>query len=128
MTVHFLPDRYTRVVQMTIVVPLFMPEGTVLGDPSNGWLIIPERVEITLTREEGTSRGTRERAYVAAIGPRRLKSGKLGKEARISGWERARNEGFRGYSLRPDELTAVLVDNLPAGWDPALLDLPRGTS
>lgn len=128
MTIHFLPDQYTRVTQTTVVFPVTAPEGTVLTDPSNGWVVVPQRVEITLTREEGAPSGDRERAYAAVIGPRRLKSGALSKEARIPGWERARNEGLRGFSMRPDWLTALLADNLPAQWSRALLDLPMETS
>jgi hypothetical protein len=126
MTIHFLPDQYTRVIQTTLVVPVTAPDGATLTDPSNGWVVVPKHLEITLTREEGVPTGTRERSYVAVIGPRRLKSGALGKEIRIPGWNESRNEGLRGYCLRPGWLTTNLAENLPDGWSPELLDLePR---
>lgn len=124
MPINFLPRQYTRVTETTVVAPVTVPEGTVLTDLSNGWVISPERVEITLTREEGTPQGDRVRAYVAVEGPRRLKSGASGKQARVVGWEKERNEGLRGSALRPRWLTAALAENLPENWDPALLELP----
>ena len=123
MTIHFLPDEYSRVTQTTVVVPVSGWDP--LTDPSNGYVVLPARVEITLRRDEGTSRGDRTSAHVAVVGPRRLKSGATGKPITVIGWERARNEGPRGYVARPDQLTAVLAENLPGGWDPTLLELPK---
>lgn len=124
MTIHFLPDQYTRATSADIAVPAERPSRDALTDPSDGHVVIPARVEIHLTRIEGTERGDRYHAYVAVIGPRRLKSGAVGKQITTVGWERSRNDGPRGYVDRPDWLTALLAEHLPAGWNPALLDLP----
>lgn len=127
MSINFLPDRYSRVTQVTVAVPVAVPSRDALTDPSNGHVVLPEHVEFTLRRDEGTPRGDRTSAYVAVIGPRRLKSGAVGKPITTIGWEAARNEGPRGYVARPDWLTALLAENLPDGWDPALLELPKPT-
>ncbi|MFD8226868.1 hypothetical protein ACFV16_22150 [Streptomyces massasporeus] len=123
MTIDFLPDEYSRVTQTTVVVPAVRPSSDALTDPSNGHVVLPARVEITLRLDVGTPRGDRATAYVAVTGPRRLKSGAVGKPITTIGWEKARNEGPRGYVVRPDWLTTVLSENLPDGWDPALLEL-----
>lgn len=126
MTIHFLPDVYTRATSTTVVVPV---SGVAdLMAPSGRRVVIPARVEISLTLIEGTPRGDREYAYVAVIGPRRLKSGAAGKPITTAGWESARNDGPRGYVARPDWLTALLAEYLPMGWSPALLDLPGGVA
>ena len=126
MTINFLPDVFTRATRTTVVVPV--ADKADLTDPSNGWIVIPTRVEIDLTLSEGTPRGDRLHAYVAVIGPRRLKSGAAGKPITTLGWQRIRNDGPRGYVARPTWLTNLLDDYLPMGWDPALLDLPDGVS
>lgn len=127
MTINFLPDEYSRATQTTVVVPVTVLSRDALTDPFNGRVVFPTRVEITLRRDEGTPRGDRETAYVAVVGPRRLKSGAVGKPITVTGWEKARNEGPRGYVSRPDWLTAVLAENLPDGWDSELLELPKPT-
>ncbi|WP_030248009.1 hypothetical protein [Streptomyces sp. NRRL S-455] len=123
MTIYFLPDEYARVTQTTVVVPVARPNTDALTDPSNGHVVLPARVEITLRLDEGTPRGDRATAHVAVVGPRRLKSGAVGKPITTIGWERARNDGSRGYVARPDWLTELLAEHLPEGWDPALLEL-----
>lgn len=123
MSIDFLPDVYSRATKVTIARPVSGAEA--LTDPSNGRVVIPARVEIVLTLVEGTERGQYAYAYVAVIGPRRLKSGALGKPITTIGWEEQRNEGPRGYVARPAWLTALLSDSLPAGWDRHLLDLPK---
>ena len=123
MSIYFLPDEYSRVTQTTVVVPVTVPSRDALTDPSNGHVVLPARVEITLRVDESTPRGYRATAHVAVVGPRRLKSGAVGKPITVTGWEKARNEGPRGHVARPDWLTAVLAENLPDGWDPALLEL-----
>ncbi len=126
MTIHFLPDVYSRATQTTVVVPVSdVPD---LTDPSNFRVVIPTRVEITLTLFEGGPRGNKACACVHVIGPRRLKSGAAGKPIATVGWESARNEGPRGYVARPPWLTRLLPYNLPAGWSPSLLELPGGAS
>jgi hypothetical protein len=123
MTINFLPDEYDLVTQTTVVVPVFRPSTDALTDPSNGHVVLPARVEITLRLDEGTPRGNRATAYVSVAGPRRLKSGAAGKPITTTGWDRARNEGPRGYVARPAWLTELLAEHLPDGWDPALLEL-----
>ncbi|WP_086559954.1 hypothetical protein [Streptomyces africanus] len=123
MTIDFLPDEYSRVTQTTVVVPVSGWEP--LTDPSNGYVVLPSRVEITLRLDVGTPRGDRTSAHVAVVGPRRLKSGAAGQPIIATGWEKARNKGPRGYVARPDQLTDLLAENLPDGWDPALLELPK---
>jgi hypothetical protein len=124
-SIDFLPDAYTRATQTTVAVPVSnVPH---LTDPSNSRIVIPARVEIVLKLIEGTSRGDRAFAYVAVIGPRRLKSGAVGKPITTIGWEKSRNDGPRGYVARPDWLTRLLADYLPMGWSPSLLDLPEAT-
>ena len=125
MSINFLPAIYTRATKTTVVVPVTGKAD--LADPSNGRIVIPARVEIDLTLFEGTERGDRAYAYVAVIGPRRLKSGAAGQSITSIGWEAVRNDGLRGYVARPDWLTNLLADYLPMGWDTALLDLPGGT-
>ncbi|MFD5491532.1 hypothetical protein ACFWH4_00985 [Streptomyces sp. NPDC127091] len=126
MSIDFLPDEYSRATRTTVVVPVSGKDA--LTDPSNGRVMLPARVEITLMLFEGTPRGDRAFAYVALIGPRRLKSGVAGKPITSTGWQKTSNEGPRGYAIRPAWLTNLLADYLPMGWDPALLDLPEETS
>jgi hypothetical protein len=123
MSINFLPDVYSRATKVTVVLPV--SGVAALTDPSNGRVVVPARVEIDLTLFEGTEHGQRARAYVAVIGPRRLKSGALGKPITSIGWEKTRNEGSRGYVARPGWLTDLLSENLPDGWDTKLLDLPE---
>jgi hypothetical protein len=125
MTIDFLPDEYSRATQTTVVVPVVRPRTEALTDPSNGRVVFPARIEITLRLDEGTPRGDRASAYVAVVGPRRLKSGAVGKPITTIGWEKARNDGPRGHVARPDWLTELLAEHLPEGWDPALLELPK---
>lgn len=126
-SIHFLPDVYTRATETTVVVPVSGHPD--LTDPSNRRVVIPARVEISLTLIEGTARGDRLYAYVAVIGRRRLKAGNGGMSITSTGWEAARNEGFlSGYVDRPDWLTELLAEHLPVGWDPSLLDLPKAVS
>jgi hypothetical protein len=120
-----LPDEYSRATKTTVVIPVAQPSRDALTDPSNGRVVLPARVEITLKLIEGTPRGDRTSAYVAVIGPRRLKSGAAGKPITSIGWEKARNDGPRGYVARPAWLTDLLAKHLPMGWDPALLELPK---
>jgi hypothetical protein len=122
-SIDFLPDEYSQATNTTIVVPVYGRDD--LTDPSNGRIVVPARVEISLTLIEDTARGDRTHAYVAVIGPRRLKSGAFGKPITTIGWEKGRNDGPRGYVPRPNWLTLLLADRLPMGWDPKLLDLPH---
>ena len=126
MSIDFLPDEYSRATRTTVVVPVSGKEA--LTDPDNGRVVLPARIEITLTLIEDTPRGDRAFAYVAVVGPRRLKSGAAGKPITSIGWEKTRNGGPRGYVLRPAWLTDLLADYLPMGWGPSLLDLPEEAS
>jgi hypothetical protein len=74
------------------------------------------------------SDGTVEYASVHVYGPRRLKSGELGKPISSFRWQQARNEGYRGYVPRPDWLSALIAQHLPAGWSPSLVELPESAS
>ncbi|MFJ7999048.1 hypothetical protein ACIQ7D_18135 [Streptomyces sp. NPDC096310] len=124
MSIDFLPEEFSRATKTTVVVPVSGKDA--LADPPSGRVVIPARVEISLTLFEGTSRGDRAYAYVSVTGPRRLKSGAIGKPITSFGWEKARNDGRCGYAARPGRLTNLLDDYLPMGWDPALLDLTEG--
>lgn len=124
MSIDFLPAVYTRATATALAVPVSnVPD---LTDPSNGRVVIPARVEISLKLIEGTERGDRAYAYVAVIGPRRLKSGAAGKPITSIGWELVLNDGPLGCVVRPDWLTFLLADHRPNSWSPRLLDLPVG--
>ncbi|MFF2184626.1 hypothetical protein [Streptomyces sp. NPDC058155] len=122
-----LPSTFDRVTKMTIVVPV----GAVSDLPAPGRepTVIPARIEMWLTREEGTPRGIRESAYVSVVGPRRLKSGAPGKEISTGGWESARNEHWRGGHVdRPEWLTELIAANWPEGWPDSLVELSGGAA
>lgn len=112
MTIHFLPDTYTRATQTTVIVPVTgVPD---LTDPSNGRTVIPARVELIVTRFEGTPDGGRQSTYVAVIGPRRLKSGAPGREITTTGWQNERNKSWRGtVAERPDWLSKLVTEHQP---------------
>ncbi|MFJ4988689.1 hypothetical protein ACIP9H_33430 [Streptomyces sp. NPDC088732] len=120
--IHFLPKAFTRVTDITIVVPVADVDDLV--DPDSGRVVIPAQVKVSLRRDEGTPSGTRESAYVAVIGPRRLKSQKPGQRITAVGWHEQRNHGLRGTVERPAWLTERLAANLPEGWPADLLELP----
>lgn len=121
MTITFLPETFTRVTGLDLVIPASGHPD--LTDPSNRRIVIPARVELRFLREEGTPRGTREWVHVAVIGPRRLRSEEAGKPITSIGWERSRIEGRWGYVNRPDWLTDLIADEFPEGWDPSLVQL-----
>lgn len=117
-----LPDTFTLVTVVQRAVPVTGRSD--LTDPITGRTVIPALVELHLRREEGVPGGVRERAYVAVTGPRRLKSRAAGQRISSGGWQQARGDGYRSGAIRPDWLTDVLVELLPDGWNPALVDLP----
>ncbi|MEU1433968.1 hypothetical protein ABZ438_07705 [Streptomyces sp. NPDC005786] len=110
------------------VVSILVPVTEVpdLLDPVTRRTVAPATVFIELSR---TVRPNREHtnATVHVYGPRRLKSGELGKEISSFNWQTARNEGFRAGVDRPDWLTAVIAEHLPEGWAPKLVELAGGT-
>lgn len=95
-----------------------------LTDPVTGRTVIPRTVLIHLFRGV-TPDSDREWAQVAVYGPRRLKSGELGREISSFGWESQTQHG-NSLAERPDWLTELLADHLPEGWAPSLLGLKAG--
>lgn len=125
MSINFLPERFIRVTQTDVVVPVSgRPD---LTDPSTGRVIIPAFVQLHLRRDVGTPRGDRETAMVSVSGPRRLKSGAAGKEITCFGWDRARNNGSRGQVDRPEWLAAVVSGLMPQGWPLYLVEIHDDT-
>lgn len=123
MTRHFRPSSYSRATDVTVTFPV---SGFAdLLDPVTGRTVVPQRVELALSREEGTPDGEKFYASVLVAGPRRLKSGETGREITSLGWHREVVDGPHGRELRPEELTKVLEENVPDGWDRSLLDLPE---
>lgn len=121
MSIDFLPERFSRVTQTDLVVPVTgRPD---LMDPSTGRVIIPAFVQLHLRRNEGVPTGDREYAMVSVSGPRRLKSGGAGKQITSFGWDRARNRGARGHVDRPDWLAVTIFGLLPTGWPMRLVEL-----
>jgi hypothetical protein len=96
--------------------------GSDLRDPVTGRTVIPETVLIHLYRSE-TPDEEREWASVHVCGPRRLKDGTAGREISSFGWGSAVQHGNPGNAQRPDWLTALLAEQLPEDWNPALLGL-----
>jgi len=93
-----------------------------LADPTSpSRVLIPERVILSLTREVRPESAA-EWASVSVLGPRRLKSGKPGREISSFGWEGRTQYGNLTVS-RPDWLTSVIADRLPMGWSTDLVDL-----
>ena len=124
MGINFVSDAYTRITQAIVTVPVKDKPDLHEPQPRGTWLtVIPTRVRIALTQEEGRSGGDRAYALVFVYGPRRLKSGAVGKEITTTGWEASRIEGKNCFIDRPDWLTKVIAENLPRGWDPALVGL-----
>lgn len=109
--INFLPDQYTRVTEQIIAVPVKGQQD--ITDPMTRRVLLPERVEISVRRDEGTERGDRVRTYVAVYGPRRLKSGEYGKGICSTGWENERNEGLHGYVPRPQWLSDLVAVHTP---------------
>jgi hypothetical protein len=111
-----LPRSFTKVTRSTVVVPA-PDEVGVLFDPTTGRTVVPARVEMSLRWDCGTDRGDRVFAYVAVVGPRRLKSGADGREIYATGWEDEVVEGRYGYRYRPQWLTDLIAEHLPAVQD-----------
>lgn len=122
MSRHFRPDFYSRATDVTVTVPV--TGFADLMDPDTGHTLIPARVEIDLTLEENTPKGDRVYATVTVAGPRRLKSRAQGREITSFNWKRAVVDGRHGRVERPKELTEVLEQHFPDGWDRSLVDLP----
>ena len=95
-------------------------------DPITRRTLSPASVRLELMRRETPDEGVREWAHVAVYGPRRLKSGELGREISSFGWEKAAVRGSLLLRDRPEWLTAALAERLPEGWSPRLLDLSTG--
>ncbi|MET7975788.1 hypothetical protein ABZW44_22635 [Streptomyces mirabilis] len=106
----------------TVAIATPAPDAPDLTHPQGTRIVIPQRVELKLTRIE-TPDGCREWALVSVHGPRRLKSGAPGREISIYGWEASANCWGRQSADRPTWLTRLLADHLPDGWSPHLLDL-----
>ena len=102
--------------------------GADLTDPITRRTLSPEWVRLELNRKETPDEGVCEWAHVAVYGPRRLKSGELGREISSFGWESAYvYSSTPGMGeTRPEWLTTALAELLPEGWSPALLKLPKG--
>lgn len=98
-----------------------------LTDPITGRTLRPEWVRLELVREETADGRAREWAHVAVYGPRRLKSGQLGREISSFGWQDAYLHGARPGTgeARPEWLTVALAEQLPEGWSRALVGLPE---
>lgn len=116
---------YETRTEITIVIPA--SGATDLTDPFTGRTVIPHHVELgfhhILTPDED-----RRWAHVTVRGPRRLKSGEPGHEISTHGWHAADpRSGYPAPAYRPDWLTQLLVDHLPEGWHPSLVELPGGT-
>ncbi|WP_049569094.1 hypothetical protein [Streptomyces sp. SBT349] len=107
--------------ELTVLAPAGAPD---LRDPLTGRTVIPEAVTLRLDRFFRLDR-TSEVASVTVVGPRRLKSGAVGKRIDSSGWESALNGSWlTGDRVpRPDWLTNLLLGTLPGGWGLGLLDL-----
>ncbi|MGY1548392.1 hypothetical protein [Streptomyces sp. MN6] len=68
MSRYFRPRRYSRATDISVTVPV---SGFAdLLDPATGRTVVPERVELALTREEGTPDGEKFYASVLVAGPR----------------------------------------------------------
>lgn len=85
-------------------------------------VVIPERVILRLTRTVQSDSWT-EQASVSVLGPRRLKSGKPGREISADGWEDTVPLRRNPDAVRPDWLTSVITEWLPVGWNTDLVDL-----
>jgi hypothetical protein len=106
---------------------LFPVSGPDLTDPITGRTVIPQRVLLRLSRRFTPEEdGGREWASVAVYGPRRLKSGEAGREISSFGWASSMQHGNHGGMFRPDWLTEELVDHMPEGWSPYLIDVKAG--
>lgn len=100
-----------------------------LTDPITKRTLSPRSICLELFRKETPDEGERQWAHVAVYGPRRLKSGELGQEISSFHWEHAQLRSSLSDlgESRPAWLTAQLAEQLPDGWDPALLELPLTT-
>ena len=96
-----------------------------LHDPVTRRTLAPRQVRLEMHRRVKPG-FENEWASVQVYGPRRLKSGELGKSISSFHWEQARNEGYRTGVDRPEWLTALLVELLPEGWCSSSLELPEG--
>ncbi len=122
-----MPEEYFY--RKTSVEVMFPVSGASdLTDPITRRTLSPRSVLLELFRKETPDEGEREWAHVAVYGPRRVKSGELGKEISSFHWEAAVIEGHssRPSTVRPAWLTEALAAHLPDGWDPRLLELPTG--
>lgn len=117
---------YERTTTTEVTFPA--TRGTDLTDPLTHRTQAPEWVRLELHRADSPDEGVREWAHVAVYGPRRLKSGELGQEISSFNWQHAYVHGAQPGTgeTRPGWLTAALVEQLPEGWSPALLELPKG--
>lgn len=122
------PDAEYHEIKTEVGVSFPASGASDLADCWNGRTVIPETIRISLIRVQ-TPDETREWAYVAVSGPRRLKSGAQGAEIESNGWEDAFPPA-KGHTVatRPDWLTREIADHLPEGWGPALLGLKSGES
>ncbi|WPO70259.1 hypothetical protein [Streptomyces sp. KN37] len=125
MSINFLPEKFSRVTQIDVVVPV--SDQPDLTDPATGRAVVPAFVQLHLRRDAGMPKGDREYAVVSVSGPRRLKSGDIGKEVTTFGWERARNNGRHGDVDRPDWLATVVSGLMPGGWPLQLVELTANT-
>lgn len=98
-----------------------------LTDPVTGRTLSPVWVRLELVHKETPDEGERRWAHVSVHGPRRLKSGQLGREISSFGWGSALHPGDpHGLCERPEWLTGLLAEHLPDEWHPSLLELPTG--
>ncbi len=117
---------YERRTTSEVIFPA--SRGVDLTDPITRRTLRPEWVRLELTRRETPDEGVCEWAHVAVYGPRRLKSGELGKEISSFNWQHASvraNLSDLGEE-RPEWLTQALAEQLPEGWSRVLLELPKG--
>ena len=117
---------YERKTVAEIIFPA-AGRGSDLNDPITRRSLRAEWVRLELVRKETPDEGACEWAHVAVYGPRRLKSGALGKEISSFGWESAYVYGSAPGTgeARPEWLSAALAEQLPEGWSRALVGLPR---
>lgn len=98
-----------------------------LHDPITRRTVVPAQVRLEMHRRIKPG-FTNEWASVQVYGPRRLKSGELGKTISSFNWEQARNGGYRVAVYRPEWLTSLLAELLPEGWCSSSLELPEAAS
>jgi hypothetical protein len=111
-----LPRTFTKVTRSMVVVPAPDDVGG-LFDPTNGRTVIPAIIEMIMCWSYGTEYGDRCYAMVHVTGPRLLKSGDAGQRITSVGWEDRVIEGRHGVAYRPQWLTDLIADHLPAVLD-----------